>query len=947
MLEGFEPTTVDVFGSLCTQIPRNDMAEGLSPDCTNVVFVPGGVGSRPGLTPRAYQDGSSTAFVSVCEYIRPDGVPNRILLDSSGTMFRESFASLVTIQTNVGTGMYFRACQFGTRLYLALSDGKTPKAPARAYEYASGERFDPFGIAETASSCTPQDAGVMTDFTSGWRNFIVVLETRGGYLGAPGMPSPFNTTAGHGFSVTNLTKDTFSPTYVTRRRIYCTLAAPSQAAIVNVYYTHPYLWANDPSTTTTISPPKMTDAMLVGYAESDPSGSIVWGGLRPLPQCVGLASYSNRLVAWGVQHSIPRLVPAYQEGLWGGGFAGGINGGSDPTMTTNPAGWSKGTTAGSKTTCTWEFVAGCNGKSLKFTVATAGTNNWGAGDVRRVVQQEPSPSGIYNYRVRAKRSSGLAAGDLKIDFSAGGGQVTTISASTLTTEWAYYTNTAFTGAVTEPGNCYPVLYFSSSPSPDGEWVAVDTFQIYPAEYPSDDSILYVSEFADPETYLYGSEVSVSENDGQRITDAYELRGILRVAKDRSLYSVVDTGGTADTWKVELASATVGAVGPWAVGVGDGWAILASYDGIYMDVGGIPDKVSQEISNTWADLNRSMAHLTKVTVDTESKRLFVLYPSGTSTTTNSMLVCDYAEGWDDPIKSGGAGRKWSSWTYPLGTMADVGYIRDDNGIPQVMVAGGYGSYGNLMQFDRASQTIPRTAAYRECGFSGKTLTTDTGLSTSTTYYLSVKFNQSPNTVETSITTGGSSPVTFGSLIALLNAAMTGPLAGISWALVAGDLRCTSGALGAGSGITLLVPVNNPKLFPSMTGFTAFETKVAATGAAPSDVLDGTTYAPIDAHYETATIGTPQGRSLFGYIIARTNGAGELDVSLVYSDGTLIEAAGRPLNSNPIHDIEIPIQRTGIQYGARFGTNGVNEWFFTRRVSLFRKPAPFSRVRGHNK
>lgn len=940
MLEGFEPATVDVFGSFCTLIPRNDMPEGLSPDCQNVVFIPGGVGSRPGFISRNCQSSSSYIFTSLAQYVDESGTRHRLVLDANGTLSRETNGTLTTVGSSLGLGMSMKACQFGTRLYMAFSDGKIATAQPRAYNLLdSVDYLDPVSAEGSVTGPVFAQASGMGTADGGFRYVLYVRETRSGYLTSPsGTGGPIYTTPNYLWDFSNVNADPNSA-YVTRRRIYVSLGAGTAASALPIYYTHPTLWIEN-NTATSLTGVAMTDAALMGFAGTDNSGTIVSSGIRPLPQSVGLASYSNRLVAWGVSHAIPFISqPLASLGITSPIANLSFDGGCRPTTPTVPDGWSWLAGAGS---CVWtNTVPGSSGMAMKFIGDGTTRTLENVGDLRGMARQELSPSGSYYARFRAKRSAGAAAGNLTVVATSGGLTITTPTSS-ITTDWAWYSGPLFVSG--SLGSVSASHIQISWPSGDvGEWVAIDALQVYPKEYAQDDSILYVSEFADPETFLYGSQVSVNENDGERITNCYEIRGVLRVSKERSLYSVVDTATSAGDWHVERASDTIGALGPWAVGQGDGWAILASYDGIYMDTGGVPDKISQEINNTWANLNRDYAYLTKVAVDTDSRRVFVLYPSGTSTYTNSMLVCDYVEGWEDSTKTGGRGRKWCPWTYPLGQIRDIAFLMSDDGSPRVMLAGTYSSKGNLMSVDTAAVSPQPARGYQECGLTSKTLSSSTGLTSSVPYKFKVSVN-GRTAVQSTITPGAD--LTYGAVLALMNAQMTGVLAGVTWAIVGGDLRCTSPVFGTGSSISLSFG-DDPDLFGNLTGFTAFETGAAGVGAAPADYLDGTSYGVIDAYYETATIGMPQGRSLFGYVILRTNGAGEINVSLVSSDGSQLPMPGNPLSANPIHDVEIPIQKTGIQFGIRFGTKGLNDTFFLRRVSIFKKPAPFSRVRGHNK
>ena len=110
-------------------------------------------------------------------------------------------------------------------------------------------------------------------------------------------------------------------------------------------------------------------------------------------------------------------------------------------------------------------------------------------------------------------------------------------------------------------------------------------------------------------------------------------------------------------------------------------------------------------------------------------------------------------------------------------------------------------------------------YQECGLTGLSLSSATGLSASTQYYLTVTIDGGTAT-EYSITTGTS--VTYEYVIDLLNDAILG----VTFSLVGGDLRCTSNLLGGASAIVLAAGSSGTDLFATLTDFDDFEDAVAS-------------------------------------------------------------------------------------------------------------------------
>lgn len=113
-------------------------------------------------------------------------------------------------------------------------------------------------------------------------------------------------------------------------------------------------------------------------------------------------------------------------------------------------------------------------------------------------------------------------------------------------------------------------------------------------------------------------------------------------------------------------------------------------------------------------------------------------------------------------------------------------------------------------------------YQEFGLTGKADATESGLSGATDYYLTVALNGGVAT-EYSITTVATT--TFTGINALLNAAITGA----TFAIINGDLRCTSNSTGAGSAVAITAGTTGTDLLATLTGFTAMDTAVKPLGS----------------------------------------------------------------------------------------------------------------------
>lgn len=119
-------------------------------------------------------------------------------------------------------------------------------------------------------------------------------------------------------------------------------------------------------------------------------------------------------------------------------------------------------------------------------------------------------------------------------------------------------------------------------------------------------------------------------------------------------------------------------------------------------------------------------------------------------------------------------------------------------------------------------------YQGCGLS-VSAGDGTGLSHAHAYYFKVALNGG-DPVEKTITT--STTETFTAVIALMNAQMTGALAGAVWSVdgAPGDFICTSPMWGSNSTVALSAGTTGDDLFAALTGFTAFATAVDGDGPA---------------------------------------------------------------------------------------------------------------------
>lgn len=171
-----------------------------------------------------------------------------------------------------------------------------------------------------------------------------------------------------------------------------------------------------------------------------------------------------------------------------------------------------------------------------------------------------------------------------------------------------------------------------------------------------ESSALISPRSDPET-LYGagdlaSEMAVSPQDGERLVCVREVRqGTILGWKDNSVHVLNPVSGVAPSgWSTVAMSRKAGACGPRAVDFCSEFAIACHYSGVWMYsfADGSYAKISDEITNSWAQVNWAYKHLIWVCIDEASKVVHIGVPYGNSTVPNKTFTVNYFMGWDYPV-----------------------------------------------------------------------------------------------------------------------------------------------------------------------------------------------------------------------------------------------------------------------------------------------------------
>lgn len=702
-IETFSPVPLSTFGSWVTLLDPSDVPVGTSPSLQDVDFFPGGIRTRPGLL-SIFSGMSGTPEINGLKtYITPGLVQRCLVYDSLGNLYKETTPGVISVFSGVGMApsLFLSSTTHFGREYMAFGDGKSGQDIPRQYDDTNLDRVSQIGPAEGPGVVDSSTSG---SISPGAHQCVVVFVTRQGYWTAPS-PATSWTAAGN-FKV-NVTGIPTGPSNVVQR-----LLAFTASGGADFYHVPDAMVINDNSTTSATV--DFTDTILLSGVSMDYLFSQI-----ELPEQLGVTDYAERLFWWGERAQMDNWRNLSFDGGW------------DESGNGRPLGWqldpSFGAGAGRESgSVIW-------GDAFKITAD-------GASIIRGMIEQSaifdvngnPLCENNVGYSVRARvaRTSNLAQGTLRINaFSAGAGQVGTgLSVSVIQTSEAYQ---EFTGELFAPQSSLPSdlmlrLYGDTTLSPSGEAFLVDNVEIFPTNEPLNASIVRASGTEEPESYdgVTGF-MSIGENNGQCIRNAFSLRNNLYFVKERSMY-VTATDGVNEPalWTVEEVSNDVGTPSAHGVGTGEEWVVIAGRSGLYFFDGAEPTKLSQEIQPTWDSINWQYGQNLWVQADTQHKKIYVGVPMGSATQVNQVLLLDYSEGFGDPIASTERSRKWAPWTVSANS---CGLIERTNGTAQVFF-GSNNNSGKIYQLTPGQYSDDGTAIGSSCstaflaatGLSGRNL-----------------------------------------------------------------------------------------------------------------------------------------------------------------------------------------------------------------------------------
>ncbi len=704
-LEGFQPIVLRTFGGLCTSIDRLSLGPGMSPNCTNVRFDPGTVGSRYGYTPfKHYGPAPGTAITATTPIysIKPftsGGAFISILFLTSlgattGTLkTRYSSFSDTTLLEGVGNDarLSLKADAVGTRLYIAVTDCGVNGSGFPA--------LSAFGRTRTltwrGSAYIPRQIGIGSP---AWKadatHYVKAVTGTGGlavgnhyyawlFIGQDGYISSVGT--GGYFNVPDAatTSIEIKGAPAGGANVAARILAIGAVDDVNLFWlpNRTIIWDN-----TTAIPGAAVLTLTI------PEDEITTLGEPVLPYYTvylpsspfGCAAYSNRLVLWGARAKAEQSVflmppsigtPSFEvRGLPNTDFKGGY----DP-ITNLPGYWAA-------------LGAGSTGfamaTSKDYLTITNPTLNHGI-SVTAPIDGTWLPVGsVPAIRIKCRwrdlsggglTATGSVTVTLSFTNSLGVAMVTPIPTYIITpANTDYDTYAAVSGAYEElqslgpppfPNSATAILTvkctqaFGTSAALDIDWI-----EVYDGRNAEWQNTLRVSLAGDAETFDYATGlVTVPPDEGEIIRNVFRMRDALYIAKDRSLYITRDTGEEPIAWPVDLVDRLSGTSSPHGVGYGDGWVAIASRYGMALFDGASAQLISREITPTWNTIDWTEPCSAWVVVDPMTKQIRVGARTIGSSENNLLLVLDYTEGFGNPVPSG-VGRKWSIDTVASTTAA---------------------------------------------------------------------------------------------------------------------------------------------------------------------------------------------------------------------------------------------------------------------------------------
>jgi hypothetical protein len=697
---------VDVFGGRRTFGERSECPPGMSPNCSDVVFGPDSVRSRPGL--RLRYTGFKSGINSIYSFYAQDRLRRLALFKNNGNLLMEGPRYVtsgvpptstqegvsVPIRAGIAPNAMMKAVHAFGRLWMTFSDGKRPLDYPYQYDPGYSTSDWPHGALLPATPCEPTVEALTANavaggtMVAGIHYYFVTYEDKYGYITGASPVGLISVAGGQKVTFTNVAQGPVLGTTsqrvgaTARRRFWFTAA--EVAGVGSGHFFSLASFSIDNAGTGPYTIDFKDSDLITNGIDYSPSLTRV-----PMPPAIGVGLSENRLMCWGVYGALPTTIDSIITPAGGTGGANGHIGIPSydfgtlgvPNPSSAPAldaTWYR-SAAGAQTVVIVQGETDAGGTRNLACVRLSGdgatgtavalNTNWPiylAAD-----QNEPiffaKPGTRIGFVMRIRRGPAATTETLTARIQTAAAidvSLLQVALSTIPTDWTIVDVPAL---VDIPTNITPgsklilMIQVSKVGGPgNGALLDVDWVRPYPAVQKFDGSRVWFSEFGQPEQFdLVKSPLEVNIDDGEEIRYAWNQNGNTYIAKERSLWSTSDSAQDPADWPILNVSTVVGTPSINGVGLGPDFAIIASQDGAYFFDSGKLEKVSQEIQDDWNAVDWTQGHLIWVVVDPRLKQVRIGVPRSTATGVCSQIFyCDYAEGWSEGTTNGGHGRKWS-------------------------------------------------------------------------------------------------------------------------------------------------------------------------------------------------------------------------------------------------------------------------------------------------
>src|SRR5580704_2387327 len=201
-IETFSPLPLTTFGTWLTLLDPSDVPPGMSPDCADVEFFPGGVRTRPGLVSQFAPLAGTPNVNSLKTYITTNLVQRLLVLDSLGTIYKEtSPGTLGVLIAGLQPNLLFASTTHFGREYMAFSNGLVGADLPRQFDDTFFDRVSQVGPGEAPALA---DSTLTGNISPGVHECVVVFVTRQGFWTAPSPIASWTAAGSKQVTVTNI-----------------------------------------------------------------------------------------------------------------------------------------------------------------------------------------------------------------------------------------------------------------------------------------------------------------------------------------------------------------------------------------------------------------------------------------------------------------------------------------------------------------------------------------------------------------------------------------------------------------------------------------------------------------------------------------------------------------------------------------------------------------------